>query len=231
MTLTEYSKEWKDTPEYHEEINLLFEGYVNADEKLKEHRDFVEGHVYGFGQRAFWWLWKLVMDELPNEPKLLEIGVFKSATLSLWQLLNKESMVYGVSPMNGEGLDWKADYYEPLRIIHDRYKQKYPLIIEGLSEDKEVIIRAENYGEYDCVYVDGGHERRHIDNDLLHYAPMVKPNGFLVIDDCANDLNMKFGYFQGIDDVTNGVIDYMKEHQDEWEFVFSVVHIKVFRRK
>ena len=81
------------------------------------------------------------------------------------------------------------------------------------------------------MYVDGGHERRHIDNDLLHYAPMVKPNGYLVIDDCANDLSMKFGFFQGINDVTNGVIDYMKEHQDEWEFVFSVVHIKVFRRK
>jgi hypothetical protein len=230
MTLKEYSKEWKDTPEYHEAINLSFEGYVNADEKLKEHRDFVEGHVYGFGQRAFWWLWKILVDELPKEPKMLEIGVFKCATLSLWQLLNHESIIYGVSPMNGEGLDWKADYYEPLRIIHDRYKQTYPVIIEGLSEDKEVIIRAENYGEYDCVYIDGGHARRHIDNDMQYYAPMVKPSGYLVIDDCANDLNMKFGYFQGINDVTDGVVDYMKDN-DEWEFVFSVVHIKVFRRK
>ncbi len=78
--------------------------------------------------------------------------------------------------------------------------------------------------------MDGGHLRRHIDNDLKHYAPLVEQSGYLVIDDAACHMKMPWGYFQGIQEVTDGVLDYMKEHP-EWEFMFNVVHLCIYKRK
>jgi len=60
MKLKEYAKEWKDSPEYHKEINDTFIGFVNDNPKLKDHRDFVEGNAFGFGERSFHWLHKLL---------------------------------------------------------------------------------------------------------------------------------------------------------------------------
>lgn len=231
MKLKDYSEAWEDTEAFHDLTNLKFEGFVNSDEKLKEHRDFVENHVYGFGQRSFWWLWKLIMDELPKESKMLEIGLFKGATVSLWKMLNSSCKAFAVSPMDGEGLDWKDDYLPMIKHIHDRYKQTMPTIIKGLSEDEFVISKTLSYSTYDCVYIDGGHERKHIDNDLTHYAPMVKSGGFLVIDDAASFLHMPFGYFQGIIEVSEGLRDYMEVHKDEWQFIFNVVHLMVYKKK
>lgn len=211
-------------------IHETFIENVNNDELLNLHRNFIQDHVYGFGERSFWWLWKILLGELGERPKLLEIGCFKGATLSVWKLLKPFSSIYGVTPLDSTGIDWEGDYLQLIKDIHSRFEQLMPVIIHGLSESKEAIETAQSLGDYDCVYIDGGHERRHIDNDLTYYAPMVKVGGYLVIDDCANDLNMLWGYFQGIADVTDGVVDYMKKNGNEWEFICNVVHIKIYKK-
>lgn len=231
MNLTTIQHDWQDTPETHKRIKSELIAMVEAEPQLSEHRNFIEGHVFGFGDRAFWGLWKLIMAELPAEPKMLEIGCFKGATLSVWQLLNPECVVYGVTPLDATGIDWEGDYAKFIGDIHDRFEQKQPTIIKGLSESEWVISEALAHSPYDVVYIDGGHEKHHIDNDMQHYAPMVKTGGYLVIDDCCNDLHLEWGEFQGIDPVTNGVVEYMAQYGDEWEFICSVVHIKVYKRK
>lgn len=233
MTLQELKDNWVDEPNYHKMIHETFIENVNNNHELNLHRNFIQDHVYGFGERSFWWLWKIILDELKEngkKPNLLEIGCFKGATLSVWKLLNPFATVYGVTPLDSTGIDWEGDYLQFIKDIHVKFGQPMPTIIHGLSESKEAIETAKSWGDYDVVYIDGGHERRHIDNDLQYYAPMVKVGGYLVIDDCANDLNMIWGYFQGIADVTNGVVDYMSENGDKWEFITNVVHIKVYKR-
>lgn len=231
MNLTDLKNQWQDTEAYHKHIDDLFVQLVNSDSQLKEHRDFIDNHVYGFGQRSFWWFWKLIFEELPEEPKLLEIGCFKGATLSLWHLLNDHSEVFGVTPLDSTGIEWEGDYLKFIEDIHNRFEQKHPIIIKGLSESESAIAAAKDNSPYDLVYIDGGHERHHIDNDLLHYAPMVKPDGFLAIDDSCCDMHMPFGFFQGIQPVTDGVVDYMASHEAEWEFYGNVVHLRLYKRK
>lgn len=233
MTISDLKNNWQDTPEYHKHIHESFIELVNNDELLNEHRTWVENNVFGFGERSFWWLWKLICDEMPHDAKMLEVGVFKGATISLWQTIPclPGNIVYGISPMDGTGLEWKQDDYRQHIInIHERFEQEMPIIFEGLSEDKEIIETANRVAPFDCVYIDGGHERRHIDNDLHYYAPLVKNGGYLVIDDAACWMNMPFGYFQGIQPVSDGLVDYMKEHGSEWEFITNVVHIMVYKR-
>src|ERR1700743_2972084 len=218
-------------PEYHAHIHESFIENVNEDESLCAHRDFVQNNVWGFGERSFWWTWKLICDELPERPKMLEVGVFKGATLSVWKLLKPYAMVYGVTPLDGTGIQWEGDYLYMIDEIHSRFEQLKPIIIHGLSESKETIETAKATALYDVVYIDGGHEKHHIDNDLLHYAPMVKQGGYLVIDDACCDMKMPWGYFQGIAPVTEGVLEYMHEHGENWDFIANVVHLRIYKRK
>jgi hypothetical protein len=75
---------------------------------LKAHRDFVEQNSWGFGDRAFHYMWYLVLIDLAasfDTVKALEIGVYKGQVLSLWALLARELgievEITGVSPFQG----------------------------------------------------------------------------------------------------------------------------------
>ena len=211
-------------------LNTQFIKNVNVDEQLKASRDYVETKIWGFGERSFWWLWKLICEELPENPKLLEIGCFRGATLSLWKLLRADSTVYGITPLNTSGGMWESDYAADIKKIHDDFGLKQPQIWIGRSDDLGIISKAQTL-VYDVIYIDGGHERVDIDNDLHYYAPGVKQGGYLVVDDAACWMSMPFGYFQGILPVSEGLGDYMQEHGDEWEFIINVVHLMVYKRK
>ena len=233
-TLQEIQAAWKNTPEGHKAMHEAMIDLVNKDEQLKAHRDFVENHVFGFGERSFLWLWNVLVKEMSHEFEFLEIGVFKGAILSLIELLaeknEKESFRIGVTPLSTAGGVWESDYERDIRTIHDQFNlpQDYK-IIKGDSTDPATIKDCKG-SELDILYIDGGHTYEIASSDIKNYAPLVKPGGFLVIDDCACDLPMPFGYFTGIEDVTRAVNDSPLIKTD-FEFIFSVVHIKVWRRK
>lgn len=235
MILQQYHDEWKDEAAYHVHINDLFRQLVDLNPNLKEHRDWVEKNIFGFGERSFWWLWKLICDELPDDAKMCEIGIFKGATISLWQRLKPYAEVWGVSPMNGDGTGWtEDDYWAHLNNIYEKFNNDlppalFPIIMEGYSESPEMIAAA-GRREYDCIYVDGGHSYETALSDLTNYSTMIKAGGFLVIDDCNNDLNFPpTGYFCGIEDVTKAKKAWLATNPP-FEFIFSVVHISVFKR-
>lgn len=236
MTLETLQAEWIDEPEYHKHIHELFIDLVNNDDQLYQHRNFIENNVYGMGERSFQWLWKLLVDELPNDFKFIEIGVHKGQIISLIKLLatrlNKQCKVFGITPMDGTGTGWTHDDYEGDIIrLHKKFNLRLPTLYKGLSSDMGALVFARLLEGVNILYIDGGHERADIDNDLLHYAPMVKKGGFLVIDDACCDMHMPFGFFQGIQPVTDGLLAYMEEHGNDWEFVFSVVHLRIYKRK
>lgn len=228
MNLKDLKDNWVDVPEYHEHIHQMFIELVNGHWGLNDHRTYVENHVFGMGERSFWWMWKLLLDELPANPKLLEIGVFKGATISLWKMLREDALVFGVTPLDGRGTGWtKDDYAAHIKNIHDVFDLTQPTLFVGGSEEPEIIKQAVTKHPYDIVYIDGDHSTEGALSDLNNYSTMVKQGGYLVIDDCCCDMTMPFGYFQGIQDVQDA---FNQWHKTGFEFVCNVVHLRVLRR-
>jgi hypothetical protein len=237
MTLHDYAKEWKDAPEYHKEINDTFIGYVNDNPKLIEHRLWVKSNHFGFGEDSFHWLHKLLVDEMPNEFKFLEVGIFRSQVLSLYKLLSdmssKKVKRFGVSPMDSSDGHWDSDYFADAVTIHQQFNLKKDYTIyHGSSTDKSIIEKAKYTAPYDILYIDGGHTFDIVQSDLAHYPQMIKQGGYLLIDDACNDMKMEWGFFQGINSVTDAVLEWEKtEIGQEFEFVFNVVHNRLYKRK
>lgn len=230
MTLNELQQGWIDTETYHKDIHERFVEMVNSDLALDEHRTYVDSKVWGFGERSFWWAWNILLEQLPENPKLIEIGTFKGATISVWKLLRPDAQVFGVTPLDDSGLDWNHPdgYYEEcIKTIHNDFNLEQPTIIKGKSNEANVVKQA--FGEYNIVYVDGDHSYDGCLFDLTCYSEMVKVGGFLVIDDCCCDFHEPFGYFQGIADVQQAFDDWSKT-TDSFEFVFNVKHLRILRR-
>lgn len=230
MNLETLKSEWQDTSQYHKYIHELFCQLVDKDQELKEHRDWVENAIWGFGERSFWWMWMVLVAELSDSPTMIEIGVFRGATLSLWKMLKPGAHVFGITPLDTSGGMWESDYAADVKQIHDKFKLEQPFIYKGRSDNAEIINTVSNF-KYDTVYVDGDHTYNGALFDLNTYAPLVKVGGYLVIDDAACRTSQPFGYFQGIKEVCDALADWEKtEMAKNFEFQFNVVHIMVYKR-
>lgn len=231
MTLQETISSWKDTPESHQRINEAFAACVNNDIELKTYRDWIEERIFGFGERSFLWMWKLLVDAMPASFSFLEIGVFRGQVVGLIALLADREVrnadITGITPLDNTGGHWESDYKADIKLLHDTFGLRQPNIIKGLSTDPEII--AEAAGKlYDIVYIDGGHSYEVAASDILHYSPMVKSGGYLVVDDCANKYNLPNGYFAGIKPVSDAVDAVLPN--DNFTELFSVVHNRVFKK-
>ncbi len=229
MNLKQLQKEWKDTPDYHKGIHELFCELVNKEPELKEHRDWVENAIWGFGERSFWWLWLLILAELDESPTMTEIGVFRGATVCLWRLLKPKANIFAISPLDSSGDYWISDYAADVKQIHYKYDLQQPLILKGRSDEPKIVEAAGSFF-HDVIYVDGSHEYVDALFDLNTYCLFVKPGGYLVIDDCNCDMDMPFGFFQGKQEVTEAKKEWLNGLGQQFEFIFSVVHISVFKR-
>lgn len=233
MSITEVQKNWKNLPSHHKSVNEHFAAAVNADPNLKAHRDFVEQNVFGFGERSFQWLHKLIVDDMPANFSFMEIGVFKGQILSLYKMLalaaGKNVTRYGVTPLSTAGGVWESDYKRDIELIHETFMlEKDYQILVGLSTDPEIIQQAQAIS-VDVLYIDGGHDYATVVSDIVNYIPLIKAGGYLIIDDCANDMSMPWGYFTGIQEVTDATGSIMNNHPD-YEFQFNVVHNKIWRK-
>jgi hypothetical protein len=227
MNLEQTIQAWKDDPVSHQWMNETFAGLVNATPELKEYRDWIEANVFGFGERSFIWMWKMLVDEMPKDFHFLEIGVFRGQVIGLMRMLSHQAFIIGITPLDSTDGHWESDYREDIKKLHNTFKLQQPLIFETLSNDPDTIREAGKI-KYDCVYIDGGHTYDVVKQDIANYAPMVKIGGFLVIDDCANKYNMPWGYFQGIADVSRAVDEVLPNEQ--FTELFSVVHNRIFKR-
>lgn len=231
MTLTELKTEWVDTPEFHKAIHEAFTDLVNADPTLKSHRDWCDVNFHGLGERSFGWAWKQICQDLTLNPKMCEIGVLRGQIISLWKLLRPDAIVLGITPMDSSGNVWESDYKADIAKIHDYFGLEQPLLYKGFSQDNEAVMTATLMGDLDCLYIDGSHEYADVLADFKNYALMVKQGGWLVVDDACCEMKMWWGAFQGVQEVTDATLRYMRDKEDMWEFQGNVMHLRLYRRR
>jgi len=228
-------EEWKH-------IKILNHFYVNTDndDLLKSHRDQVEYMQLGFGDREFSWLWKLLVDIMPQSFKALEIGVYKGQVISLWSLLaereNKDAQIFGITPLSGiqdeicaahEDLNYYQEIKNTFNVFNLDFNQL--TIIKGLSQDKYIIEEAKKYSEYDIIYIDGNHSYQGVVDDLNNYCSMLKIGGYLVCDDSSNYTTLPYYRFKGIETVSRACRDILYNN-DQFKHLASVGHNNIFLR-
>ena len=225
---------WEDTIAFHTRNADNFHWFLSQDnhlcKKVNDIRTFVRENGYGFGEDVFATMWVSLLLEMNYAPRLMEIGVFKGQSLALWSAIRPDAEITGVSTFAPSGDVTYNFTEEDTLFLFDRFNlNKDNLrLVKGDSMDADVVHSVRD--GYDLVYIDGGHEYNVCLSDLRNYAPMVRIGGYLVVDDCCNDTQVPNGWFGGIVTVTNAVRDYMQEKDVKWQFLFSLVHIKVFRR-
>ena len=230
-TIKELEVEWSDNEANHRYIHETLCFKTNAVPELKALRDYVESNIFGFGERSFYWLFKLIADTQVYDMKFLEIGVFRGQILALMRILKPKAQITGITPLDttndGVNHHWESDYAADIKKIHDDFNLEQPKIIKGLSTDPEVTSEASKT-RWDVIYIDGGHAYEVAKYDISHYSSFVRIGGYLIIDDCAHKYNLPDGMFRGIDAVSQAVDSLLPN--EFYREVCSVVHIRVFQR-
>ena len=236
--LQAYVDAWRNEDAYNNHFHAEMTARTNETPYLKAHRDWIEGNQHGFGDRAFHYCWKMLVDAMPQEFSFLEIGVFKGQVLSLVGLVAREcgktANIYGATTLtNTEDMRCRypqGDYEMWIYQIFDVFKVSMERVhlIEGRSDAPKVIEEVRKR-EYDCAYIDGGHDLADVVSDIHNYAPQVKVGGFFVMDDSSiGRLNVGSAW-PGLEDVAQAV----KEHLDtdeRFRFMLAVGHLNVFYR-
>lgn len=233
MTLQTIKDKFVDTSEFHNTLHEGFCGKTNAVPELKELRDYVEQNIFGFGERSFYHMWSLIIDEMPQRFSFLEIGVFRGQVTCLIKLLaklkGKTCEVVGITPLDSTDGHWESDYAKDIQRIHDDFNVDQPTIVKGLSTDMEVYKQVRGR-MFDLVYIDGGHTYEVVYADLRNYAPLASK--YLVVDDCANKMKIPNGMFAGIEPVSRAVDEYLPPFTANamFEYYFNVVHNRIWAR-
>lgn len=232
---------YQDTEENAARLVNEFTQLVNDTDWLSKHRTFAE-HGYGCGDRSFHWMWHLLVGEMPQQFKFLEVGVYKGQVLSLVQLLANQwkkavgitgvTMLSDFSGSKGEFPKYEdRDYLADIKAFHDAFTLNFDpaMLIVGDSTADWVVARTKERAQFDLVYIDAGHEYDYVRADIRNYAAMVKPGGYLVMDDAANDCKQPWGFFQGIEQVSRACRETICG-DPQWEHVVTVMHNRVFRK-
>lgn len=217
-----------------------FEQQVNAIPELRAHRDFVDREDWGYGDRAFYYQWKLLVDAMPSRFRFLEIGVYKGQILSLIELLRrragKQAEIVGVTPLSEAGDKYskhdKADYLAAIHRIYAEFglDTASTTLIKGLSQTPEVLALCAERAPFDIIYVDGCHDVEVVTLDLMLYPTMLKPGGYLVIDDASFFVDLPAGLCPGLPEVSL-VAREIIEPDPQFEHCFACGHNRVWRKR
>ena len=183
------------------------------------------------------YLWKLLVDEMPQDFKFLEVGVYCGQVLTLIRMLadiaRKDAEIYGVTLLSSFGGDDTTfpdtDYGANIAHFHRHFALEPAQLIVGDSTGPIMHGKVEKLGQFDLVYVDGCHDYSFVKMDLEFYPYILKKGGYLVVDDCACKKQMPWGFFKGIQTVCDAVSDTV-EQDPQFEEVFTVVHNRIWER-
>ena len=244
---------YEDTLEFHTGVRDEFFRRIQNDLELFTLRKWILANKHGYGETQFYWMWNLIVKELPQDFKFLEIGVYRGQISCLATLLARrysiEGKVYGVTALSTIGFGGThpgdPDFESDIARTFDFAKQPTGdfKIIAGNSMDEAVIHTTSLEGPFDLVYIDGGHEYDTVINDIKNYAEMVKVDGLLVIDDASCNLNLPLAaneysrlyveknehWSKGLEEVTQAVEDTVAK-DDRFKELFAVGHNRVWRK-
>jgi Methyltransferase domain len=110
-TFLERISTYENTAIFNDTIHQEFSRIIIEIPFLNEHRQHIEQYQLGFGDRAFHYMWFLIIQYIAHkfpQSQLLEIGVFKGQVISLWSLIAKQLSldisITGISPLKGNPL-------------------------------------------------------------------------------------------------------------------------------
>jgi len=253
-SLSGWVSEYRDTPEFNAHILNSFRRRCFEIEHLRRHREYIEDHnrrgiQMGHGDRCVQYLFKLLVDEMPRSFRFLEIGVFKGQICSLIQLLasvtERASTIVGVTPLYDPELHMGQGYakYNRLPFIEQIYRDlgltmDNTQIIDGLSQNPEIIKQAAEKAPFDIVYIDGDHSYDATVSDIVIYGQLLRPGGFLVVDDASNFKNLPKVpdpvhqapvLWAGYEEVSQAVRDYL-ESNPEYKELLTCMHLRLFQK-
>jgi cephalosporin hydroxylase len=112
-----------------------------------------------------------IFDHLkPNS--ILEIGAWHGGTLRYW--IGRDTRVVVIDDQMRQGaqwIDWADDCDCDLRLL------------QGMSQDPDIVMRARELGPYDFVFIDGDHTADAVAADWMNYRPMVADGGVIALHD------------------------------------------------
>lgn len=125
--LENYVETYINNEQNNNQIHADFTEKTNLIPYLKSHRDFIEEQNLGFGDRAFTYMWFLILNYVKDnnlKGGLLEIGVFKGQVISLWSLISREinlnNEIIAITPLKGT-IPLPSIFRRVLRRISKRY--------------------------------------------------------------------------------------------------------------
>lgn len=142
--------------------------------------------------------------EQSNAKLCVEIGVFKGASLLYFAealRLNKGKII-GIDPYQIDAFKNKIEYeyanniiynilFTEQKILDDIYENLIKTIKNNDLSGVVSIIRdkSENYchniknESLDILHIDGNHDEEYVSKDIINYLPLVKKNGYIIMDD------------------------------------------------
>ena len=220
-----------------DEYNYFNHFYWNLSPNwLKEHRNYFSKEKRGFGEDAFHSMWYLIFKEF--KPKnILEIGVYRGQTLSLFSLLSEKlslkSEIHGISPFTSaadevsEYLD-SINYYEDVKINFNYFGLSSPFLHIGFSTEQEMI-KVIQTKHWDLIYIDGNHDYEVVKQDFHICSKQLKVGGLIVLDDASlytdfkPPINSSAGH-PGPSKIASEIeVNFFKE-------ILSVGHNRVFKK-
>jgi hypothetical protein len=177
--------------------NLKYQYFHNffwnlAPAWLREHRKYFADGKRGFGEDAFHSMWYFIFSEF-HPRDVLEIGVYRGQTLSLFALLGKnfgfETNIHGVSPFTSAGDNVSKylgdlDYYNDVIANFNYFRLSLPILHKGFSTDK-VILQAIESEQWDLIYIDGNHNYEVAKHDFNFCSQYLRKGGLIVLDDSS----------------------------------------------
>lgn len=236
---TRFSNEWENTTQANKTIYDYFESEVDNYDFLKKHCQVISNASLGYGEKPFRYLWLLLLAQLENSGKFLEIGVYKGSILALSQMVAKELGIqletYGLTPLDTTGdkysiyanddYDYGVSYvYHSLGVPLD-----HTSIIQGLSTDEKAKQSARENGPYDILYIDGGHDYVTVINDIDLCTEILKVGGLMVMDDASSLLSFDKSHpgFDGHREVGLAIRDRL-DNDDTYTHLFACGHNRVW---
>jgi len=231
---------WENDATINEQIFSNFTNYVDKIELLKKHEITIHTNNLGYGEKAFWFLWHLLVNEMPLQFKFLEIGVYKGSILSLIQLtsniLNKHPKIFGLTPLSNVG-DKYLQFYE-----NDDYMKcigqsffvndldiSNVTIINGLSTDENIKKETQSEGPFNIIYIDGCHDYEVVLQDIEFGDSMLTSGSYMVMDDASSNLNFIFQRFNGHEDVAKAIDD-SSILSTKYKHLFACGHNRIWKK-
>lgn len=146
ITLEKFVSSYKSNRDTNHHIWQEFSAYTDTVDFLKSHRDYIEKKRFGFGDRAFHFMWFLLIKDMARQKpviKALEIGVFKGQVISLWSLIGQKLglnvEITGISPLRGNT--------HKNKLLDNKLVRKLRCLVD--PEFKKLLAEGNNYVDQD----------------------------------------------------------------------------------